>query len=204
MKKDEFAKNLGFADWEQLMEDDMTTEIRRNGDVSFYVTNCGLLNPDSELGHAAWDDFELSPDRVTFHQVFYEAEDAAILGYALSLEEPADQFLAVMDGLDDILDVPHREGHCEHAGHCKLVPVLLSFLRSPEGKQSLEGFADWFGGETPTQLFDKLCAGQFVSADWIAEEELPAWFEAVRDAGIEYAIYDMPEEEEKDGHYGKF
>lgn len=194
MKKDEFAKNLGFADWEQLMRDDVTTEIRRHGDVSFYVTDCSLLNPDSTLGFAAWDDLELSPQRVTFHQVFYEAEDAAILGYALSLEEPADQFLAVMDGLDEQLDRPHREGHCEHAGYCEIVPVLLSFLRSPEGKKSLEGFADWFFEGTPAQLFEKLCAGQFVSADWIAEEELSDWFEAVRDAGIEYAIYDMEED----------
>ena len=195
MRKDEFAKNLGFADWEQLMRDDVTTEIRRQGDVSFYVTDCSLLNPDSTLGFAAWDDFELSPDRVTFHQVFYEAEDASILGYALNLYEPADQFLAVLEGLDEQLDRSHREGHCEHAGHCEIVPVLLSFLRSPEGKQSLEGFADWFFEETPAQLFEKLCAGQFVSADWIAEEELPAWFEAVRDAGIEHAVSDMPENE---------
>ena len=195
MRKDEFAKNLGFDSWEQLMRDDVTTEIRRHDDVGYFVTDCSLFNTDSTLGFAAWDDFELSPQRVTFHQFFYEAEDAAILGYALSLEEPADQFLAVLEGLDDILDVPHREGHCEHAGHCEIVPVLLSFLRSPEGKKSLEGFADWFFEETPTELFEKLCAGQFVSADWIAEEELSDWFEAVRDAGIEYAISDMPENE---------
>ena len=173
----------------------MTTEIRRHGDVSFYVTDCNLSNPDSTLGFAAWDDLELSPQRVTFHQFFYEAEDASILGYALGLDDPADQFLAVLEGLDEQLDRPHREGHCEHAGHCEIVPVLLSFLRSPEGKKSLEGFADWFFEGTPAQLFDKLCAGQFVSADWIAEEELSDWFEAVRDAGIEYAISDMPENE---------
>lgn len=188
MRKDEFAKYLGFDSWDRMMEGDVTMEIRRNGDVSFYVTDCNFLNPESTLGFAAWDDFELSPYRVSFHQGYYEAEDASILGYALSLEEPADQFLAVMDGLDEQLDRSHQGGHCEHAGHCELVPVLLSFLRSPEGERSLEGFADWFGSETPAQLFGKLCAGQFVSADWIAEEELPAWFEAVRDAGIEHAV----------------
>jgi hypothetical protein len=197
MRKDEFAKNLGFADWEQLMRDDVTTEIRRHGDVSFYVTNCDLLNPDSTLGFAAWDDFELSPHRVSFYPFFYEAEDASILGYALNLDDPAGQFMAVLEGLDEQLERPHREGHCEHAGHCEIVPVLLSFLRSPEGKKSLEGFADWFFEETPAQIFSKLCAGPFDSTKWIAEEELPAWFQAVRDAGIEYAIYDMPEEKKE-------
>jgi len=54
----DFAQALGFSDFEALME--ASESIRREGDIDWYVTAL----PNGRW--AAWDDSELSLDRVEF------------------------------------------------------------------------------------------------------------------------------------------
>lgn len=189
MNKEQFAQELGFETWEDLLE--QTNEIHRLNDVSFYVTNTDPYNRKNGLKWATWDDFELSADRVEFFWHQFEAEDAATVGYALAAsDDAAEQFMTVLQKLADDLSIPHREGHCEHAGYCELVPVLIDFLNSPEGAESLAGFGDWYSSETPSDIFEKIFGSPMNSADWIADDELPSWHAFVKENDTEHALAD--------------
>jgi len=63
---EEFAKGLGFESYEDLME--ASEAIITEGDVDWYVTQL----PDGRW--AAWDDAELSLDRVEYFATREEAE----------------------------------------------------------------------------------------------------------------------------------
>lgn len=180
LSEDEFAEKLGFTNWSELM--DYSIEVIAQGDVSWFVT----YQPMSGR-HIAWDDAELSLDRVKTFDPRHEAEDFLIGGYADTLPKEK-RFMYVLRVLEDRLSVPHREGHCEHSGYCGLVPVLRRFLESPEGKESLEGFREWYTHESPTELFRTIFGREFVAADWIAEEEIPAFRAAVEAAEMEHAV----------------
>jgi len=56
--RDEFAAAMGFADYEALMA--ASESVVQQGDVDWYVTAL----PDGRW--VAWDDAELSPDRVAY------------------------------------------------------------------------------------------------------------------------------------------
>ena len=58
MAREEFAKGLGFASYEDLVE--ASEVVIREGDIDWYVTRL----PSGRW--AAWDDAELSLDRVEF------------------------------------------------------------------------------------------------------------------------------------------
>lgn len=180
MKKSVFAEKLGFQSYEDVL--DASREIYAEGDISWFLTEL----PDGRW--AAWDDAEIDIDRVeTFYHRF-EAEDYQILCMAQKIEDPARRFLFVLRGMEEQLARPHREGHCEHAGRCEVIPVLADFLDSPAGPKSLDGFGDWYENQTPSQLFTEIVSRDFRSVDWIEESELPAWREVVKAAGIEYAV----------------
>ena len=196
LSEDEFAEKLGFTNWSELM--DYSIEVIAQGDISWFVT----YQPMSGR-HIAWDDAELSLDRVRKFDLRHEAEDFLIGGYADTLPEEK-RFMYVLNALEDRLHrivprhfragicdrrtVSHREGHCEHVGQCVLVPVLRRFLESSEGTESLEGFIEWYSGETPTELFRAIFGREFVTADWIAEDEIPAFRVAVEAAEMEHAV----------------
>lgn len=58
MTRDQFAQVLGFKDYETLIQ--ASEPVIREGDVSWYVTKL-------PCGHwAAWDEWELSADRVSY------------------------------------------------------------------------------------------------------------------------------------------
>ena len=61
----EFAEALGFADYEDLMS--ASERIVREGDIGWFITAL----PDNRW--AAWDDAELSPNRVEFFDTREEA-----------------------------------------------------------------------------------------------------------------------------------
>lgn len=63
---DEFAEQLGFASYEQLVQ--ASEVVVTEGDVDWYVT----VLPDGRW--AAWDDVELSLDRVAYFASREEAE----------------------------------------------------------------------------------------------------------------------------------
>jgi len=62
---DEFAEQLGFASYEQLVQ--ASEVVVTEGDVDWYVT------PLADGRWAAWDDAELAPDRVTYFATREEA-----------------------------------------------------------------------------------------------------------------------------------
>jgi hypothetical protein len=179
-EKDVFASSLGFRDRDALM--DASREVYREGDISWYITEI----PDGRW--AAWDDAEIGIDRVEYFDYLFQAENFLAVSYSEKITDPAQRFLFILGELEKILDRPHREGHCEHAGYCEVIPVLRRFLESPEGEKSLEEFAEWYSGEGPTELFHQLGPNEFVSSSWIHEDELTAWYQAVKNAGIEHAI----------------
>lgn len=57
--RDEFARALGYAAWDDLMA--ASEEVAIEGDISWYITRL----PDGRW--AAWDDAELAADRVSIH-----------------------------------------------------------------------------------------------------------------------------------------
>lgn len=186
MKKENFATKLGFENWRKLSE--VSTELfLESGDISWYITEL----PDGRW--AAWDDAEVSINRVQYFYDRHEAEDFQVVGFAQKIENRAEQFMFVLRALADQLDRPHREGHCEHAGRCEVIPVLAGFLESPEGAKSLDSFGNWYSSQTPHDLFTELASGDFRSTDWIHEDELPAWYEAVKVAKIEHVVMGMAE-----------
>jgi len=65
MSLDDFALALGFRDQDELLRASETVAVE--GDVFWYVTAL----PDGRW--AAWDDRELSRDRVSFHPTRQEA-----------------------------------------------------------------------------------------------------------------------------------
>lgn len=65
MTRDQFAQALGFSDYEALMQD--SEAVIREGDIDWFVTKF-------PCGHwAAWDDAELSLDRVMYFATRGEA-----------------------------------------------------------------------------------------------------------------------------------
>lgn len=65
MTRDQFAQALGFSDYEVLMQD--SEAVIKEGDVDWLVTRL----PDGRW--AAWDDAELSLDRVMYFSTRGEA-----------------------------------------------------------------------------------------------------------------------------------
>lgn len=63
--RDEFARALGYASWDDLMA--ASEEVAIEGDISWYVTRL----PDGRW--AAWDDAEIALDRVAYHSSRAEA-----------------------------------------------------------------------------------------------------------------------------------
>ena len=74
---DEFAQSLGFASYEQLVQ--ASEVVVTEGDVDWYVT------PLADGRWAAWDDAELSMDRVAYFATREEAE-------AFHLDANADKY----------------------------------------------------------------------------------------------------------------
>ena len=58
MNRDKFAQTLGFADYEKLIQE--SEVIINEGEAGWYVTKL----PNGQW--AAWDEWELAPDRVAF------------------------------------------------------------------------------------------------------------------------------------------
>ncbi len=181
--QENFAQVIGFPNWSALMKS--SDEMYRAGNVSFYVTS------RSKGDHVFWKSSD--PDGVTCYKDYkerYQAEDAAAISYALTFQEPQEQFLTVLSILEAGLSQDHKTGYCNHAGYCELIPVLLEFLQSSKGRKTLELYADWWAEETPTELYSRLAIRKFLSQDWIHEDEIQSWLAAVKTANIEYAVAD--------------
>jgi len=71
---DEFAEQLGFASYEQLVQE--SEVVVTEGDVDWYVT------PLADGRWAAWDDAELALDRVEYFDTREEAEAFHLDAYA--------------------------------------------------------------------------------------------------------------------------
>lgn len=56
MSMTEFARTIGYADWDRLME--ASEHVASNGDINWWITRL----PNGKW--AAWDDSKLSPDRI--------------------------------------------------------------------------------------------------------------------------------------------
>lgn len=181
ISKDEFASALiQYCDdcsYSTLVE--RSYEIFNEGDTSYFIT------PLLDGRFAVWNDHELD---VEYFNFYFEAEDAAIVDAAQDIEDKNKRFLFVLRALEGQLDRPHRDGHCEHAGHCEIIPILVDFLESQKGELSLNGFGDWYCNQSPSALFSEIVGRDFISTNWIHEAELLAWSQAVQNAGIEYAV----------------
>ncbi len=73
MEKEVFAKTFGFESYEDLI--DHSREVHTEGDISWYVTGC----PDGKW--AAWDEAEISRDRVEVFNTEEEAREFLQLGW---------------------------------------------------------------------------------------------------------------------------
>ncbi|WP_148235630.1 hypothetical protein [Thermaerobacter marianensis] len=80
--RDEFARTLGYADWDALMA--ASEEVAVEGDISWYVSRL----PDGRW--AAWDDAEIALDRVSIHATREEAVAYQYDGWTASHEEEAE------------------------------------------------------------------------------------------------------------------
>lgn len=79
MTKEYFAKELGFETWEELLE--KSHLVLTSGDVSVLVT------PLEDGRFAAWDDFEVDLDRVSYFESLEAATKFQETGFALNDEE---------------------------------------------------------------------------------------------------------------------
>jgi len=74
MTRDQFAQMLGFKDYETLIQD--SESVIREGDIAWYITKL-------PCGHwAAWDEWELSVDRVVYFATRSEAVAFHLGGFA--------------------------------------------------------------------------------------------------------------------------
>jgi len=74
MTEEEFAEALGFDSYESLMQ--ASESVVREGDIDWFITAL----PDGRW--AAWDDVELSLDRVEYFDTREEAEAFHLDAYA--------------------------------------------------------------------------------------------------------------------------
>lgn len=91
MKQDAFARDLGFADYETLLDASEVVAHKRGNDVQWYVTKL----PDGVW--AAWDDAELSLDRVEYAEnkigaLSYVYDALATAGYDLGDAPVVDRY----------------------------------------------------------------------------------------------------------------
>ncbi len=184
LDKNTFAEKLGFTDWNELM--DMSEIIYTQGNVSWFVT----YQPMSGR-YIAWDDVELSLDRVQKFDHRLAVEDFQTTGFAETLPRN-ERFMFMWDRLETVLRKDHDIGKCNHNGFCGLVPVLYDFLNSKHGTKTLELFREWYNGETPTELFQLVLGKEFKVKNWIDRDEVPAFRGIVEFAGEERAVIFPP------------
>ena len=188
MSREEFAKLLGYKSYEALI--DASEEIFVDGDVSWFITPVDVSGStdSATVKFATWDDAELSQERVDYYDEYWQAEDALTVAHAYQHEDSRNAVLEVLEKLHEQLERPHREGHCEHDGYCQLVPIFINFVESPAGEKTLQLLGDWWSSQTPGEMFAEIFSEEFDTDEWIAEEEIPAWLEEVKAAGLEHMV----------------
>lgn len=79
----------------------------------------------------------------------------------------------------------HTEGHCEHIGECDTFITFVKFLKTKEGKTSLNALEAWVEGESDEQIYEAIVGKGFEAIKWVDNDKMDEWIKFVKSEGIE-------------------